>query len=208
MVAALAMNPIVDWSAGDRDQDRERVYAGLVQHIALGDESALAELYDRTNRIAYGLALRIVRDASSAEEIILDAYLQVWRTAGTYDSARGTVSSWLITLVRSRAIDWLRSRRTRAASMEQGLDDGFDFRDSHPSPEHMAVEAARTRMVQNAMDELPLDQRQAIELAYFSGLSHTEIAVRSGLPLGTVKTRIRLGMLRLREFLRPNAEGL
>jgi RNA polymerase sigma-70 factor, ECF subfamily len=201
MVTALAVNPVIDRSGGES----ERAYAALVQQVALGNEGALAELYDRTNSIVYGLAVRIVGDPSHAEDIALEVYLQVWRTAGTYDSARGNVSSWLITLVRSRAIDWLRSRKAREASVEQGLE---ELRDSRPSPEDSIIEAGRARRVQTALADLPPNQRQAIELAYFSGLSHSEIASRSGLPLGTVKTRIRLGMLRLREFLRPNAAGL
>jgi RNA polymerase sigma-70 factor, ECF subfamily len=202
MGSVLAANPVLDWS-GD-----ERSWVTLVSQLALGNEHALAQLYDETNRIVYGLALRILGDPSSAEDVTLEVYLQVWRTAKSYDPQRGKVSSWLVTLVRSRAIDWLRARKSRRAELEQNVDDVMGLRDPRPSPERATVDAGRARIVQNAMAKLPPDQVQAIELAYFSGLSHREISIRTGLPLGTVKTRIRLGMVRLRELLGPYAEGL
>ncbi len=154
------------------------------------------------------LCLRIVKDPTAAEDITLEAYLQLWRTAESYDPVRGSVTAWLLTVVRSRAIDWLRSRKARRADLEQDVDGVFNLKDQRPSPEHVSIEASRTRVIRGAMAELPDDQRRAIELTYFSGLSHTEIAMQTGLPLGTVKTRIRLGMMRLRELLGPHAEGL
>jgi RNA polymerase sigma-70 factor (ECF subfamily) len=188
--------------------DNDRVWEGLVKRSAHGDERALAQLYDSTNRLVYGMAMRILGDVSSAEDVTMEVYLQVWRTAESYDPRRGTVSSWLITLVRSRAIDCLRSRRAHRAELETNVDDVITLRDSRPGPELMSAQAGRSRAVRKALGDLAQDQREAIELAYFSGFSHTEIAARSGLPLGTVKTRIRLGMSHLRKVLEFYAEVL
>jgi RNA polymerase sigma-70 factor (ECF subfamily) len=202
MVCSVALNPVLEW-----DQE-EQSLAALVSQIAEGNESSLAKLYDRTSRVVYGLALRILGDATVAEEISLEAYMQVWRSASTYDCGRGSVNAWLVTLVRSRAIDWLRSRRCRGQQSEQSLHEFSGLRDSSPSPETITIESGRARVVQNALSELPADQRRLIELAFFSGYSHSEIARYAQLPLGTVKTRIRLGMGRLREVLGPEGESL
>jgi RNA polymerase sigma-70 factor, ECF subfamily len=199
---SVASLPAVDWS------DNQREWQALVASLAGGDECALARLYDNTNRIVYGLALRILGDPSSAEDVTMEVYLQVWRTAESYEPQRGTVTSWLVTLVRSRAIDCLRARKARRADLAENVDEVANLRDSRPGPELASLEAGRSRIVQKAMADLSPDQREAIELAYFSGLTHTEIAVQTGLPLGTVKTRIRLGMLQLRKLLGPYAEGL
>jgi len=193
MVCTLAVTPAIDWA---RDEDS---LALLVSSAAGGDEQSLAQLYDRTSGLVYGLALRILREATSAEDITLEVYMQVWRTAQSYDPARGTVSAWLVTLARSRAIDWLRSKHRRR--METPLHEATNLQDSRPGPEHVTIEAGQARRVQDAMAVLPTEQRHLINLAYFSGMSHSEIADRTELPLGTVKTRIRLGMLRLRELL-------
>jgi RNA polymerase sigma-70 factor, ECF subfamily len=186
----------------------ERESEALVARLVGGDEHALACLYDSTSRIVYGLARRILGDPSSAEDVTMEVYMQVWRTAESYDPQRGTVSSWLAILARSRAIDCLRSRKARRAELEDNVDGVADLRDSRPDPELASVEDGRSRIVEKAMGQLSPDQREAIELAYFSGLTHAEAAVQTGLPLGTVKTRIRLGMLRLRKLLGPYAEGL
>jgi RNA polymerase sigma-70 factor (ECF subfamily) len=188
--------------------ENERSWAELISQLARGDENALAQLYDSTNRMVYGLALRILGDPSSAEDVAMEVYLQVWRTAGSFVPERGTVSSWLVTMVRSRAIDCLRARKARRKDLEQDVDDVHDLRHPGPSPELAVVETGRSHIVQKAMRELPSEQRQAIELAYFSGLSHSEVALQTGLPLGTVKTRIRSGMMRPRELLEPLAGGL
>lgn len=118
------------------------------------------------------------------------------------------MTSWLVMLVRSRALDCLRRRKARRADLEENVDDVPNLRDTRPTPELASMEAGRSRIVQKAMADLTPNQREAIELAYFSGLSHSEMAERTGLPLGTVKTRIRLGMLHLRKLLGPYAEGL
>lgn len=198
----MALGPGLQWSA------EEHAWAALIARVASGEERALSELYDCTNRIVYGLCLRVLRDPSAAEEITMEVYLQVWRTAAAYDASRGSAPAWLVTLARSRAIDYLRSRMARHSTMERELDEVFELSDPKPSPESESMQSARARVIQEAMAKLPSEQRQAIEMTYFSGLTHTEIAGRTGLPLGTVKTRIRSGMMRLRELLGPYGDTL
>ena len=147
--------------------DNQSEWQSLVARLADGDEDALARLYDSTNRIVYGLALRILGEPSSSEEVTMEVYLQVWRTAESYDPQRGTVSSWLVTLVRSRAIDCLRRRKARRAGLEDHVDDVVHLSDSRPSPERAVVDAGRARMLAKAMANLSPDQREAIELAFF-----------------------------------------
>ncbi|HEY2013871.1 MAG TPA: sigma-70 family RNA polymerase sigma factor [Bryobacteraceae bacterium] len=177
--------------------DQSRL-ARLLSQVAERDEQALAKLYDETSRIVYGLALRMVRDPSAAEDITLEVYLQVWRRAGLYLPGRATVTSWLAMLARSRSIDWLRSPQARLAQQSNPLDEVEAFRDAAPDPEHACVDAAHQRAVRRGIEDLAPEQRQVIELAFFSGLSHSEIAGRLGQPLGTVKSRIRAGMSQLR----------
>jgi RNA polymerase sigma-70 factor (ECF subfamily) len=175
-------------------------WAKQVRLAAQGDADALARLYDGTASLVYGLALRILRDPGGAEEITEDVYMQVWRQAARYDSARGGVVRWLLTLTRSRAIDRLRvgaALRTR----QTGLDEASEVHDGAPDPECAATELERRDRVRAALARLRPDQRQAVELAYFLGMSHSEIARHIGAPLGTVKTRIRLGMEQLRGSL-------
>lgn len=172
-----------------------------MEGIAAGDERALSQLYDSTSRVVYGIALRVARESSAAEDITMDVYMQVWRTAGTYMAGRGTVLSWLAMLARSRALDWARTRHAKAAQKSQSLDDVFGLSDAAPSPESASIEASRSRKIQESLAALPADQRQAVEMAFFFGMSHTEIAERLDLPLGTVKSRIRIAMTRLRESL-------
>jgi RNA polymerase sigma-70 factor, ECF subfamily len=181
----------------------ERACAALLVQVAEGSEPALTKVYDSTSRMVYGLALRITGDPSAAEDIALDVFLHVWRKAHTYDSRRGTVSSWLITLTRSRAIDWHRSRRRSVSGTECSSESVSDLQDSGPSPEHARLQGERASLIHAALQKLAPERREAVELAYFSGLSHSEIATRTSLPLGTVKTRIRLGMMHLRELLSP-----
>jgi RNA polymerase sigma-70 factor (ECF subfamily) len=186
----------------------ERALEALVARMAAGDEHALASLYDSTNRIVYGVALRILGDPSSAEDTAMEVYMQLWRTAGSFDPDRASVKSWLATLARSRALDQLRRRRTRRGHLEDNVDEMLDLRDSRPGPEVSGLNDERVRILHEAMSQLSSDQRQAIELAFFAGLTHVEAAVQLGLPLGTAKSRIRSGMLQLRKFLEPYAEVL
>ena len=174
-------------------------WSGLVHRAAAGDHAALAELSDATSHLVFGLALRIIGDRNEAEDAVVEVYAQAWRNAHTYDPSRGTPCSWLLTLTRSRAIDMLRSRRRERAT--DPIESASDVQADTPNPEDITADAERHRFVRCALEGLNAEQRQAIELAYFSGLSHTEIAMHLGQPLGTIKTRIRLGMMRLREVL-------
>jgi len=176
----------------------EKLCAVLLVDVAEGSQSAMAEVYDRTSRLVYGFALKITGDHCASEDITIEVYLQVWRKAHTYDPARGTVAGWLFTLTRSRAIDWLRSRkRSRESSSECGL----DLPDSRPGPDDGILQGERASLIHAALNELAPERRELIELAYSFGLSHSEIANLTRLPLGTVKTRIRQGLLHLRELL-------
>lgn len=185
-----------------RDQD----WAALIKRVADGDQSALTTLYDATSRLVFGLILRVVTDRSSAEEVLLDVYTQVWRQASTYDRKRGAPLAWLMTIARTRGIDRLRSGRHEHLNKDS-LDAIGEVTASTPSPEADTVTAERRQLVRSALETLSAEQREVIELAYYSGLSHSEIALQLGQPLGTVKTRTRLGMMKLRDMLRPMLEG-
>jgi RNA polymerase sigma-70 factor (ECF subfamily) len=154
----------------------------------------------------YGLCLRILGDAADAEEVTLDVFTQAWRQAARYDAARGQPLTWLLTLAHSRAIDRLRSR-SGVRKREQALDEAADFASALSDPEASSAAAQRARCVRQALAVLSAEQRQVIELAYFEGLTHVEIAERIRLPLGTAKSRIRLAMNKLRETLAPLSEG-
>ncbi len=176
----------------------------LIRRAGCGEQSALTELYDTTSRFVFGLVLRILRDRDTAEEVLLDVYTQVWRQSAAYDVTRGAPLAWLMTIARSRAIDRLRSRRTIEQRNEPlaAMDDAGTMA---PSPEASAVALERQRLVRRALEALSPEQREVIELAYYSGMSHSEIALQLDQPLGTVKTRTRLGMMKLRDMLKAVA---
>jgi RNA polymerase sigma-70 factor (ECF subfamily) len=174
-------------------------WPALLQRIAAGDQSAVAELYDATSNVVFSLALRVLGERASAEDVLIEVYAQVWRQAHTYDPQRGTPLSWLLTLARSRSIDLLRSRQRTQAT--EPLEAASQAPAGIPGPEENSSVAERRRAVNQALASLHEDQRQVIELAYFADLSHAEIAAKLGQPLGTVKTRIRTGLLRLRDLL-------
>ncbi|MFN0108857.1 MAG: sigma-70 family RNA polymerase sigma factor [Blastocatellia bacterium] len=183
-----------------RSRDQELI--SLVQRIVQNDQSALATLYDTTNRLAYSLILRVLNDASAAEEVLLDVYTQVWRQAANYDTGRGSPLAWLMTIARTRAIDRLRSG-WQDRQRKEPLDLLNDRETTAASPEEATVSSETQRFVRTALKSLSPEQREVIELAYYSGLSHSEIATKLNQPLGTVKTRTRLGMMKLREALAP-----
>jgi RNA polymerase sigma-70 factor, ECF subfamily len=182
--------------------------AAWVARASQGDETALATLYDLHARAVYSLALRIVGDEADAEDVLLDVFDQAWRQAGRYDARRGTVAAWLLNLARSRAIDRLRARRARPDSSAATADDTLASLPAHVTDPMDALAASRdAEKVRRALGELPVLQRLAIELAYFEGLTQSEIAERLEQPLGTVKTRIRNGLLKLREVLSGTPAG-
>ena len=172
----------------------------VVQRLAAGDRDAVAELYDRHAARVMGLAIRIVRNSSDAEDVVQEVFSQAWRTAPNYQPARGTVAGWLLMMARTRAIDRLRSRQTRRDSGDAPDLDGLPA-DVAPVSEQLIASQQAAR-VREAMMTLPVEQRTALELAYFEGLTQTEIAERTQTPLGTVKTRIRTALTSLRRSVR------
>lgn len=174
----------------------------LIERLVRKDERALGVLYDRYARLLYSMVLRVLAAPSDAEEVLQDVFLQVWQQAARYDPARGPVGAWLATIARSRAIDRLRSRAAASGGQRERARPSPKAAPGR-TPEEETMGAERARAVREAMATLPLLQRIALELAYFEGLSHTEIAERLEQPVGTVKTRIRLAMLSLREKLKP-----
>jgi RNA polymerase sigma-70 factor (ECF subfamily) len=180
--------------------------------MAAGDESALGALYDRWVTPVHSLVLRLLADGDEAEDVVEEAFWQAWRQAARYEESRGAVSTWLITIARSRALDRLRARRRRQEEAWSQLGFGDMEGDTLPapaadSPLAGAEQAERRALVAKALMALPPEQRETIELAYFGGLSQSEIAERTGQPLGTVKTRVRLAMEKLRESLSMLREG-
>lgn len=187
------------------EETPERV---LVARIAAGDEQALGELYDRHGRAAYALALAIVGERADAEETVADAFGQAWRTAGQFDPARGSVAAWLVTITRTRALDLVRARGRRArvltrAALENTEGLAAPLAQASEAPDRGVERAEARRLVERSLAELPEPQRRVIELAYFGGLTQSEIAAQLREPLGTVKTRTRAGMERLRGLLAP-----
>ena len=170
----------------------------LVALVARGDEAALGELYDRVSRVAYGLALRVLRDERYAEDAVQEAFLQVWRSAASFRADRAKASTWILTLVHRRAVDLVRREERRSA-------DPITDDTPLPAAEERTDEAAWLRFererVQQALGQLPDVQREALELAYYGGFSQSELAERLGVPLGTIKSRMFAGLARLRELL-------
>lgn len=185
-------------AAPPRDADRD-----LVRRMAAGDEQALGTLYDRWSPLLHSLALRITGDAGDAEEVVEETFWQAWRQAGRYEASRGGISTWLTMIARSRALDRVRARRR---VREDGRDTLPETADHDPdlspeSPLASAEQADLRRRVAEAVSKLPAEQRETVELAYFRGMSQTEIAEATGQPLGTVKTRARLALQKLRDAL-------
>jgi RNA polymerase sigma-70 factor (ECF subfamily) len=164
----------------------------MVTALKAGDQSAVAQLYDRYSSVVYAVALRVLSDTGAAEDVLQEVFLQLWRNPAAFDGARGTLGSWLAVIARNRAIDFLRKRKP-----ETDLEDVI----VSVSPD-LAREADRSRAaekIRGVIGAMPPPQRSALEMAYFEGLSHSEIAGKTGEPLGTIKTRIRTGLMTLRK---------
>jgi RNA polymerase sigma-70 factor (ECF subfamily) len=184
--------------------ERDTSDAELLRAVARGDEAALASIYDRYASILLGLLLRILRSRPEAEDVLQEVFLQVWRRAKDFDESRGRAFTWLVTLARSRAIDRLRAldsrdRTATAAAAEPSEQIGDASAD--------ALRAEQGEIVRGALAQLSEEQRTTLLLAYEEGLTQTEIAARLSQPLGTVKTRTRAGLMKLRELLRDRFEG-
>jgi RNA polymerase sigma-70 factor (ECF subfamily) len=188
---ALALAPVIG-----RRRLRQRSDEELLEAIASGDHDALGALYDRFGRVAYGLAFRVLRDQALAEDAVQEAFLAVWRSAEGYRRERAKAATWVLTLVHRRAVDLVRREdRRRGDPLEEApeacgptVDEEADLRD-------------RRTAVQAALAQLPPDQRQALELAYYGGYTQSELAERLGIPLGTIKSRMFAGLARLRELV-------
>ncbi|KRF34741.1 ECF RNA polymerase sigma factor SigK [Nocardioides sp. Soil805] len=173
--------------------------ATLLQRSSRGDEGAFAQVYDATSSRAYGLALRVVRNPAHAEEVVQEAYLDAWRSSTRYDPARGSALGWLLTIVHRKAVDRVRS--AEAATQR----DATYHRETQPVDHDQTAEAAHASLeaqrVRGAVSTLTAVQREAVELAFFGGYTHTEVATMLDVPVGTAKTRIRDGLIRLRDAM-------
>jgi RNA polymerase sigma-70 factor (ECF subfamily) len=177
----------------------------LVARVAQGDASALEQLYDRYVRQCFGLALRMLGDSALAEEVVQEVFLKLWTNPGSYSTQKGKFVSWLLSLIHHRCIDELRKKSRTDVALEES--DAGSVLNTEPDPDLEPADQVwvmeQQRAVRQALAQIPENQRQVLELAYFRGLSHSEIAAKLGQPLGTVKTRIRLGMNSLRQLLEP-----
>jgi RNA polymerase sigma-70 factor, ECF subfamily len=178
--------------------------AALVQQLLRRDVRAFEQLYDRHSRIVYGLVLRILQQATTAEEVVQDVFLQLWRNASQYQSSRGPFVPWLLTLARNRALDNLRLKSERQRRREDQTEELPQIAQT-PQYEQALDEKRRAEVVRSLMNSLSAPQKKAIEMAYFEGLSHSEIAEALHEPLGTVKSWIRTGLIRLKEGLQAQA---
>jgi RNA polymerase sigma-70 factor, ECF subfamily len=174
----------------------------LIRLIAQSQEQALAQLYDRYNRLVFSLALAIVNDRDTAEEVTLDVFMRIWQKAGTYRADQAKVSTWLTHIARHHAIDVLRRRAVRVDQSALHWEDAIsNVESSHPDPQESAELSLRRERIHAAIAQLPAEQKQALTLAYFGGYTQSQIAEILAQPLGTIKTRLRLAMQKLREFL-------
>jgi len=195
-VLAYAVQP--SWSM--RKHHAHLSDEALVAQVARGDEGALAELYDRVGRIAYGLAVRVLRDERLAEDAVQEGFLAVWHSAASFRAERAKASTWILTLVHRRAVDLVRrEERRRTEPLGEELPTGSG-QESEATDEAAWLRFERER-VQLALKQLPDVQREALELAYYGGFSQSELAQRLGVPLGTIKSRMFSGLGRLREIL-------
>lgn len=177
----------------------------IIARLRAGESQAMSVLYDRYARIVFSLSLKILNDRGAAEETVQEVFVKVWKRCREYDARRGKFSSWLTGIAHNHAIDELRRRRVRPSASD-GEDDAIDaVLDDGPAPLDLAMQSLERRRIVQALKAIPDEQRQAIELAYFEGLTQQEISERLGDPLGTVKTRMRLGMQKLKLLLEEPA---
>src|ERR1035438_9155252 len=189
----------------DLPAKRASANAALLRRMAGGGRDALAELYDNLARPLYATARHILNDATEAQDVVHDVFLTLWENAASFDSGRGAAFSWAVTLTRNRSIDRLRSRANRARLLSNSVPDdlGYGSNAGILGADDWAELGERADAVHSAIDTLPADQRHALELAFFSGLTQKEIAEKLSEPIGTVKARIRRGLIKLRDVLAP-----
>jgi RNA polymerase sigma-70 factor (ECF subfamily) len=189
-------------SLASRNTDETTADLSRIERIVARDPSALGELYDQHSRLLFGLILRILKDRGEAEEVLQEVFVQAWTRANTYNLQLGSPAGWLVGIARNRAIDRLRANSVRVRTI-----DAVPEPPAAETPEGSAAVGEKRRSVQRALESLPVEQRELIEMAYFLGFTHSELAARFNLPLGTVKTRIRTGMLALRGQLEARLMG-
>lgn len=178
--------------------------AALLARVAKGDQAAFAAFYDRLAGLMVATARRVIGDAAEAEDVVHDVFVSIWEKAGEFDPARGSPAAWAVTLVRNRAIDRIRSRRRRGEILAESAPGDLGYHEPSGDDAPLAADQAeRSKVVRSALSDLPAEQRRALELAFFSGLTHEQIARRLASPLGTVKARIRRGLLSLRDRVAP-----
>jgi RNA polymerase sigma-70 factor (ECF subfamily) len=199
--------PEIAVSREERRQERRRSEAELIGAVAAGSSSAMTRIYEEYSSMLLGIATRILRNRSEAEEVLQEVFVQVWRQARRYDPERSSLSTWLVLLTRSRAIDRLRSRRVQQRTVAEVREEGVVRHESQNGPGNVLMRERRRRLTAE-MGRLPTEQREVLELAFFSGLTQREIAARTDTPLGTVKTRALLAMRKLRAALREEIEDL
>ena len=173
----------------------------LLEQIGSRDRDALATLYDRYGRRVFALAVRILSDSVSSEEVTQDIFMSVWRRGATYTSKKGKFTTWLFSIAHNRTIDELRKRRRDRSRINDDIDDHLNLESGDISPAEATVAQSEYAKVRAAMENLPEEQKNVVELSYFKGLTQTEIATKTGQPLGTVKTRMRLALKKLRKAL-------
>jgi RNA polymerase sigma-70 factor, ECF subfamily len=173
----------------------------LLAHIGNKDREALASLYDRYGRRVFALAVRVLNDPVSSEEVTQDVFMSVWRRGATYTSKKGKFTTWLFSIAHNRTIDELRKRRRDRSRQNDDIDDHLNIKSDDVSPADAAVAQSEYAKIRAALELLPEEQKNVVELSYFKGLTQTEIAEKTGQPLGTVKTRMRLALKKLRKTL-------
>ena len=173
----------------------------LLAQIGVKDREALATLYERYGRRVFALAVRILNDPVGSEEVTQDVFMSVWRRGATYTSKKGKFTTWLFSIAHNRTIDELRKRRRDRSRENDNIEDHYDLKSDEISPADAAVAQSEYAKVRAAMENLPIEQKTVVELSYFKGLTQTEISTKTGQPLGTVKTRMRLALKKLRKAL-------
>jgi RNA polymerase sigma-70 factor (ECF subfamily) len=187
---------------------QENMLGGLLERMARGDQDALAALYDETSSVVHGLLRRMLEHSADAEEALLDVYMKAWKHAGAYSPSRGGVQPWLTMMARTIAIDRIRHRRAQPSTLGYESTGAPEFVSQAQSPEVETMDSQRRAGVRRVLAELPSQYRQVLLMAFFSGFTHSELAERLGEPLGTVKSRIRAALMRLRDLLEREKEAL
>jgi RNA polymerase sigma-70 factor (ECF subfamily) len=188
----------------EKESTEVEIDAALLEKVGRGDRASFGQLYDRMSGLLFSMAYRVLNDREAAEDVLQDVFIQIWDKASTYDVSRGKPLTWAVTLTRNKAIDRLRAARRRYQLREELEREAvLDWKAAGKSSSDELVDSEKSRMVRQAVARLPLDQRRAIDLAFFGGMTQSEIADELGEPLGTIKARIRRGMMKLREILAP-----